>query len=110
MKKYRTQPCREDSPREDPFYGTRFSEYALIVLAVMLNALLIGLALGSLNLDPGWLSFSVDVLAAVFLGISALAALFLIIGTYVQIRICLTHRRNKRNNIDNTTNNSAVNH
>ena len=110
MKKYRTQHCREDSSREDPFYGTRFREYVLIVLAVMLNALLIGLALGSLNLDPGWLSFSVDVLAAVFLGISALAALFLIIGTYVQIRICLTHRRNKRNNIDNTTNNSAVNH
>ena len=96
--------------RVDWCYGTRFGEYVLIALAIMLNALLIGLALGSLNLDPGWLSFSVDVLAAVFLGISALAALFLIIGTYVQIRICLTHRRNKRNNIDNTTNNSAVNH
>ena len=53
MKKYRTQHCREDSSREDPFYGTRFREYVLIVLAVMLNALLIGLALGSLNLDPG---------------------------------------------------------
>ena len=107
MKKYRTQPCRKDSPREDPFYGTRFREYALIVLAIMLNALLIGLALGSLNLDPGWLSFSVDVLAAVFLGISALAALFLIIGTYVQIRICLTHRRNNRYN---TTNNPTIKH
>ena len=107
MKKYRTQPCRKDSSREDPFYGTRFREYALIVLAIMLNALLIGLALGSLNLDPGWLSFSVDVLAAVFLGISALAALFLIIGTYVQIRICLTHRRNNRYN---TTNNPTIKH
>ena len=107
MKKYRTQPCRKDSPREDPFYGTRFREYVLIVVAVMLNALLIGLALGSLNLDPGWLSFSVDVLAAVFLGISAIAALFLIIGTYVQIRICLTHRRNNRYN---TTNNPTIKH
>lgn len=107
MKKYRTQPCREDSQREDPFYGTRFREYVLIALAIMVNALLIGLALGSLTLDPGWLSSSVDVLAAVFLGISAIAALFLIIGTYVQIRICLTHRRNNR---DNTTNNPTIKH
>ena len=110
MKKYRTQPCREDSSREDPFYGTRFREYALIVLAIMLNALLIGLALGSLNLNPGWLKMAIGIAAATFWVISLLAALFLIIGTYVQIRICLTHRRNKRNNIDNTTNNSAVNH
>ena len=36
MKKYRTQPCREDSPREDPFYGTRFGEYVLIALAIKL--------------------------------------------------------------------------
>ena len=107
MKKYRTQHCREDSPREDPFYGTRFREYALIVLAIMLNALLIGLALRNLTLDSGWLSSSVDVLAAVFLGISAIAALFLIIGTYVQIRICLTHRRNNRYN---TTNNPTIKH
>ena len=107
MKKYRTQPCRKDSPREDPFYGTRFREYALIALAIMLNALLIGLALRNLTLDPGWLSYSVDVLAAVFLGISAIAALFLIIGTYVQIRICLTHRRNNRYN---TTNNPTIKH
>ena len=107
MKKYRTQPCREDSPREDPFYGTRFREYALIALAIMLNALLIGLALRNLTLDSGWLSYSVDVLAAVFLGISAIAALFLIIGTYVQIRICLTHRRNNRYN---TTNNPTIKH
>ena len=82
-------------------------EYALIALAIMLNALLIGLALRSLTLDPGWLSSSVDVLAAVFLGISAIAALFLIIGTYVQIRICLTHRRNYRYN---TTNNPTIKH
>ena len=107
MKKYRTQPCREDSPREDPFYGTRFREYALIALAIMLNALLIGLALRNLTLDSGWLSYSVDVLAAVFLGISAIAALFLIIGTYVQIRICLTHRRNYRYN---TTKNPTIKH
>ena len=107
MKKFRTQPCREDSPREDPFYGTRFREYALIALAIMLNALLIGLALRNLTLDSGWLSYSVDVLAAVFLGISAIAALFLIIGTYVQIRICLTHRRNYRYN---TTNNPTIKH
>ena len=107
MKKYRTQPCREDSSREDPFYGTRFREYALIALAIMLNALLIGLALRNLTLDSGWLSYSVDVLAAVFLGISAIAALFLIIGTYVQIRICLTHRRNNRYN---TTNNPTIKH
>ena len=107
MKKYRTQPCREDSPREDPFYGTRFREYVLIALAIMVNAFLIGLALGSLTLTPGWLSSSVDVLAAVFLGISAIAALFLIIGTYVQIRICLTHRRNNRYN---TTNNPTIKH
>ena len=107
MKKDRIQPCRKDSPREDPFYGTRFREYALIALAIMLNALLIGLALGSLTLAPEWLSSSVDILAAVFLGISALAALFLIIGTYVQIRICLTHRRNNRYN---TTNNPTIKH
>ena len=107
MKKDRTQPCRKDSPREDPFYGTRFREYVLIALAIMVNAFLIGLALGSLTLAPGWLSSSVDVLAAVFLGISALAALFLIIGTYVQIRICLTHRRNNRYN---TTNNPTIKH
>ena len=107
MKKCRTQPCRKDSPREDPFYGTRFREYALIALAIMLNALLIGLALRNLTLDSGWLSYSVDVLAAVFLGISAIATLFLIIGTYVQIRICLTHRRNYRYN---TTNNPTIKH
>lgn len=107
MKKDRTQPCRKDSPREDPFYGTRFREYVLIALAIMVNAFLIGLALGSLTLAPGWLSSSVDVLAAVFLGISALAALFFIIGTYVQIRICLTHRRNNRYN---TTNNPTIKH
>ena len=107
MKKCRTQPCRKDSLREDPFYGTRFREYALIALAIMLNALLIGLALRNLTLDSGWLSYSVDVLAAVFLGISAIAALFLIIGTYVQIRICLTHRRNNRYN---TTNNPTIKH
>ena len=107
MKKYRTQPCRKDSPREDPFYGTRFREYVLIALAIMVNAFLIGLALGSLTLAPVWLSSSVDVLAAVFLGISAIAALFLIIGTYVQIRICLTHRRNNRYN---TTNNPTIKH
>ena len=107
MKKYRTQPCRKDSSREDPFYGTRFREYVLIALAIMVNAFLIGLALGSLTLAPVWLSSSVDVLAAVFLGISAIAALFLIIGTYVQIRICLTHRRNNRYN---TTNNPTIKH
>ena len=107
MKKDRTQPCRKDSPREDPFYGTRFREYVLIALAIMVNAFLIGLALGSLTLAPVWLSSSVDVLAAVFLGISAIAALFLIIGTYVQIRICLTHRRNNRYN---TTNNPTIKH
>ena len=107
MKKDRTQPCRKDAPREDPFYGTRFREYVLIALAIMVNAFLIGLALGSLTLAPVWLSSSVDVLAAVFLGISAIAALFLIIGTYVQIRICLTHRRNNRYN---TTNNPTIKH
>ena len=110
MKKYRTQPCRKESPREDPFYGTRFREYVLIALAIMVNAFLIGFGLTRLDPDGGWLKMVIGIAAATFWVISLLAALFLIIGTYVQIRICLTHRRNKRNNIDNTTNNSAVNH
>ena len=107
MKKYRTQPCREDSPREDPFYGTRFREYALIVLAIMLNAFLIGFGLTRLDPDGGLLKMAIGIAAATFWVISLLAALFLIIGTYVQIRICLTHRRNYRYN---TTNNPTIKH
>ena len=107
MKKYRTQPCRKDSPREDPFYGTRFREYVLIALAIMLNAFLIGFGLTRLDPDVGWLKMAIGIAAATFWVISLLAALFLIIGTYVQIRICLTHRRNNR---DNTTDNPTIKH
>lgn len=41
-----------------------------------------------------------------FWGFSLLAALFLILGTVVQIRICLTHRKRRReeNPTENTIN------
>ena len=96
MKKYRTQPCRKDSPREDPFYGTRFREYVLIALAIMVNAFLIGFGLLRLAPDGGWLRTVIGLVSATFWGFSLLAALFLILGTVVQIRICLTHRRRRR--------------
>ena len=108
MKKYRTQPCRKDSPGEDPFYGTRFREYALIALAILVNSFLIGFGLSLLAPYGGWIETVALILSVPFWIAFALAALFLIFGTYVQIRICRTHRRNKRKNIDNTTNNSTV--
>ena len=107
MKKYRTQPCREDSSREDPFYGTRFREYALIALAILVNSFLIGFGLSHLFPHGGWLETLADILSVPFWIAFAFAAFFLIIGTYVQIRICRTHRRNNRYN---TTNNPTVKH
>lgn len=38
MKKCSKHSCDIDPLRGDPFYGTRFGEYALIALAIMLNA------------------------------------------------------------------------
>ena len=93
--------------RVDWCYGTRFGEYVLIALAIMLNAFLRGFGLTRLDPDVGWLKMAIGRAAATFWVISLLAALFLIIGTYVQIRICLTHRRN---NIDNTTDNPTIKH
>ena len=107
MKKYRTQPCREDSPREDPFYDTRFREYALIALAIMVNSLLIGLGLSLLAPYGGWIETVSLILSVPFWIAFAFAAMFLIFGTYVQVRICRTRRRNNR---DNTTNNPTVKH
>ena len=107
MKKCSKHSCDIDPLRGDPFYGTRFGEYALIALAIMLNAFLIGFGLLHLAPDGGWLKMAIGIVAATFWVISLLAALFLIIGTYVQIRICLTHRRNNR---DNTTDNQTIKH
>ena len=107
MKKNRTQPCREDSPREDPFYGTRFREYALIALDILVNSFLIGFGLSLLAPYGGWIETVALILSVPFWIAFALAALFLIFGTYVQIRICRTHRRNNRYN---TTNNPTVKH
>ena len=76
MKKCSRHSCDNDSLREDSFYGTRFGEYALIALAILVNSFLIGFGLSLLAPYGGW--------------------------------ICRTHRRNKRKNIDNTTNNSTV--
>ena len=98
------------SERVDWCYGTRFGEYVLIALAIMLNAFLIGFGLTRLDPDVGWLKMAIGIAAATFWVISLLAALFLIIGTYVQIRICLTHRRNNRDNRDNTTDNPTIKH
>ena len=93
--------------RVDWCYGTRFGEYVLIALAIMLNAFLIGFGLTRLDPDVGWLKMAIGIAAATFWVIALLGALFLIIGTYVQIRICLTHRRNNR---DNTTDNPTIKH
>lgn len=99
--------CGQMPERVDWCYGTRFGEYVLIALAIMLNAFLIGFGLTRLDPDVGWLKMAIGIAAATFWVISLLAALFLIIGTYVQIRICLTHRRNNR---DNTTDNPTIKH
>ena len=107
MKKCSKHSCDNDPLRGDPFYGTRFGEYVLIALAIMLNAFLIGFGLLRLAPDGGWLRTVIGLVSATFWGFSLLAALFLIIGTYVQIRICLTHRRNNR---DNTTDNPTIKH
>ena len=107
MKKCSKHSCDNDPLRGDPFYGTRFGEYVFIALAIMLNAFLIGFGLTRLDPDGGWLKMAIGIVAATFWVISLLAALFLIIGTYVQIRICLTHRRNNR---DNTTDNPTIKH
>ena len=106
MKKCSKHSCDNDSLREDPFYGTRFGEYVIIALAIMLNAFLIGFGLTRLNPDGGWLRMVIGIAAATFWGFSLLAALFLILGTVVQIRICLTHRKRRReeNPTENTIN------
>ena len=96
--------------KDDPFYGTRFGEYALIALAILVNSFLIGFGLSLLAPYGGWIETVALILSVPFWIAFALAALFLIFGTYVQIRICRTHRRNERNNMDNTTNSSAVDH
>lgn len=96
--------------KDDPFYGTRFGEYALIALAILVNSFLIGFGLSLLAPYGGWIETVALILSVPFWTAFALAALFLIFGTYVQIRICRTHRRNERNNMDNTTNSSAVDH
>ena len=96
MKKCSKHSCDIDPLRGDPFYGTRFGEYALIALAIMLNALFIGFGLLHLAPDGGWLKTGIGLAAATFWGCSLLAALFLILGTVVQIRICLTHRKRRR--------------
>lgn len=93
MKKCSKHSCDIDSLRGDPFYGTRFGEYALIALVIMLNAFLIGFGLLHLAPDGGWLRTVIGIAAATFWVVSLLAAIFLILGTVVQIRICLTHRR-----------------
>ena len=82
--------------RVDWCYGTRFGEYVLIALAIMLNAFLIGFGLLRLAPDGGWLRTVIGLVSATFWGFSLLAALFLILGTVMQIRICLTHRRRRR--------------
>ena len=106
MKKCSKHSCDIDPLRGDPFYGTRFGEYALIALAIMLNAFLIGFGLTRLDPDGGWLKTVIGLAAATFWGFSLLAALFLILGTVVQIRICLTHRKRRReeNPTENTIN------
>lgn len=96
MKKCSKHSCDIDPLRGDPFYGTRFGEYALIALAIMLNAFFIGFGLLHLAPDGGWLKTVIGLAAATFWGFSLLAALFLILGTVVQIRICLTHRKRLR--------------
>lgn len=96
MKKCSRHSCDNDSLREDPFYGTRFGEYVLIALAIMLNAFLIGFGLTRLDPDGVWLRMAIGIAAATFWVVFLLAALFLILGTVVQIRICLTHRRRLR--------------
>ena len=45
MKKCSRHSCDNDSLREDSFYGTRFGEYALIALAILVNSFLIGFGL-----------------------------------------------------------------
>ena len=106
MKKCSKHSCDIDPLRGDPFYGTRFGEYALIALAIMLNAFLIGFGLLRLAPDGGWLRTVIGLAVATFWGFSLLAALFLIFGTVVQIRICLTHRKRRReeNPTENTIN------
>ena len=96
MKKCSKHSCDNDPLRGDPFYGTRFGEYVLIALAIMLNAFLIGFGLLRLAPDGGWLRTVIGLVSATFWGVSLLAALFLILGTVMQIRICLTHRRRRR--------------
>lgn len=96
MKKCSKHSCDNDPLRGDPFYGTRFGEYVLIALAIMLNAFLIGFGLLRLAPDGGWLRTVIGLVSATFWGFSLLAALFLILGTVMQIRICLTHRRLRR--------------
>ena len=108
MKKCRIKHIEEDTRKDDPFYGTRFGEYALIALAILVNSFIIGFGLSLLAPYEGWIETVALILSVPFWIAFAFAALFLIFGTYVQIRICLTHRRNRRNNIDNTTNNSTV--
>ena len=96
MKKCSKHSCDNDPLRGDPFYGPRFGEYVLIALAIMLNAFLIGFGLLRLAPDGGWLRTVIGLVSATFWGFSLLAALFLILGTVMQIRICLTHRRRRR--------------
>ena len=96
MKKCSKHSCDNDPLRGDPFYGTRFGEYVLIALAIMLNAFLIGFGLLRLAPDGGWLRTVIGLVSATFWGFSLLAALFLILGTVMQIRICLNHRRRRR--------------
>ena len=96
MKKCRIKHIEEDTQKDAPFYGTRFGEYALIALAILVNSFLIGFGLSHLFPYGGWHETLADILSVPFWIAFAFAALFLIFGTYVQIRICLTHRRRLR--------------
>lgn len=93
--------------KDDPFYGTRFGKFVLLLLVAMLNSFLIGWGIFILAPDGGWLRTLVGLLVLLFWGCAAIMAIILFFGTYIQIRICLTHRRNrrKRRTNDRTTNN-----
>ena len=93
--------------KDDPFYGTRFGKFVLLLLVAMLNSFLIGWGIFILAPDGGWLRTLVGLLVLLFWGCAAMMAIILFFGTYIQIRICLTHRRNrrKRRTNDRTTNN-----
>ena len=41
--------------KDDPFYGTRFGKFVLLLLVAMLNSFLIGWGIFILAPDGGWL-------------------------------------------------------